>query len=148
MRPLGSNQIAALELLLEHGGWPRGWSVILDSLVKRGLVDHTNRRYTINEAGCRAWVDLGNDPTRFNKLRPLYPDEFAAYDERRRAAAVAVREGQKRDEDERFLKKLVADAERAVLTAIREDKPLELADAIEAMARADRMLEVFDNAPS
>ncbi len=64
-RPLGSNQISVLRSLRDYSPYPGGWFWdnhsgtvrILESLVKRGLVDkkHPNPRlravYTINDAG-------------------------------------------------------------------------------------------------
>lgn len=65
--PLGVNQVAVLQCLKDHGGWPGSWTWenpsltrrILDSLVRRGLVDteevtsrwgHTFTRYTARDS--------------------------------------------------------------------------------------------------
>lgn len=63
-RPLGDVQKRCLHRLVETGRWPGGWvwdthkgtAKILDTLVKRGLAEHTDDggfhgRYTPTDAG-------------------------------------------------------------------------------------------------
>lgn len=70
MRPLGVNQRLALEALYRHTFWPSGWILstqseavrVLDSLVRRGLVDRNERgTYRLSRAG----LDLSWSPSPF-----------------------------------------------------------------------------------